>query len=346
MLYNNLYNTLNIKNIFRGWYDMNYESEIETLIIEELKHKFSINNFMMLYKYLRLRNRCINYNYKWKTESKFEDESFLNSIIIELGINKMVYKNVPIHVIYNRENSIKNIIDGWNKIYLDKMISNSNGIYMSINDSILKDWDDIKYYADCKIKGLKSTYKDKMYVYYKLKQLNFMFGINEVNNIRQIDGFSYDENSEYDIPLEIKLKRYIDAASFRTSNLNTITEKDFESYVFRHLEDIEYGLRPIERQRKIDEGRLDILAIDKNNSYVILELKIVNDKHLLWQVLYYPDALKKQFGNIPVRMITVCPSYPEYILSPLNKIDYAEAIKYSLVISGKKIEQAYFRKIK
>ena len=93
------------------------------------------------------------------------------------------------------------------------------------------------------------------------------------------------------------------------------------------------------------EGRIDILAKDRDNKLVILELKIANDKHLIWQVMYYPYILQSMSKHSSIRVMTVCPSYPEYILNPLKNVKDVEIIQYKPLISNGKIEKLDFTRI-
>ena len=53
--------------------------------------------------------------------------------------------------------------------------------------------------------------------------------------------------------------------------------------------------------------------------------------------MYYPDELKQLYQTNRVRMITVCPEYPDYLLKPLKKIKKIECIRYKASLSNHKI---------
>ena len=78
---------------------------------------------------------------------------------------------------------------------------------------------------------------------------------------------------------------------------------------------------------------------------MIVELKISNDKHLIWQSLYYPLSIRKQLKQSDVRMITVCPSYPNYIKEPLSLIPGVEMFQYKALLSNRKIDKIELFKI-
>ena len=129
---------------------------------------------------------------------------------------------------------------------------------------------------------------------------------------------------------------------FNNSNLNEIKEKDLETYLINHLDLIEDGLTFQTRQYHLDEGIIDILAKDKDDNIVIIELKIEDDKKIIWQSMYYPKQIKKKF-NSKVRMITIMPFYPKYLLDILNDLNI-EKFSYNIKISNNKIVDLTLKK--
>ena len=93
-------------------------------------------------------------------------------------------------------------------------------------------------------------------------------------------------------------------------------ELKLEKYLSANLFLIEERMEFIARQVEIADGRIDILARDKNNILCIIELKVVsNDEKLVFQSVYYPT----QF-NEPVRMITIAPDYDYKIKTALDTL--------------------------
>lgn len=322
--------------------NINYEDEIEEKILDGLKQKFSLYDEEVLYRYIRLRCKCIQY----KISKEYNNEDSLIQLLIdELYLDKLIYKESKISLLSGFENSLKNIIDNWSFRYSYKAIEDENGNIFNLNMYLDKAWKKVNDYTNKKTKGISSPFLKELIVFYRLEKLNKIFGINEINPAPMIDGFKYGANFFEQISVEEKMGRYVHATNFNTSDLAYITEEDFENYIYKHLDLIEKGLTPIDRQVSIEEGRIDILAKDKNKKFVVIELKIANDKHLIWQVMYYPDAIKDKLKLKDVRMITICPSYPNYILNPLKKLEYVEMFQYKLQISNSKIEKAKFEKI-
>lgn len=115
------------------------------------------------------------------------------------------------------------------------------------------------------------------------------------------------------------------------SNTTThITEEDLEDYLVENLDIIEEGLVYLDRQVDIPGARIDILAKDKNGTICILELKIKEDKSIVWQVLYYPGEIKRKYWEDHVRIMTVAPNYSPYLLKVLKAIEGVELYEYDI----------------
>ena len=300
-----------------------------------------------MFRYLILRMYLVN-NLTFSRKKLKEDilkESIIDFIIKELKLSQLSYKEVKIYKFSGFDNSLGNIVDELlNKVSLE-IIKDENDKEYDFNEYIEMYIKNILFLAKREAICFKS---DKYYEYHlkfnALNILNELFNVSLIENTRFIEGFyqDLDQNLNYE---EI-YSRYTHVSTFQTDNIKCITENDLENYVFTHLEEIEAGLRPISRQYDIGDGRIDILAKDKNNKFVIIELKIANDKHLIWQVLYYPDKFK-ELNHIEnnIRVLTVCPNYPEYILKPLKNLRNIETIKYKVNILNSKIDKIIFDKV-
>ncbi|MFK4480918.1 endonuclease NucS domain-containing protein [Bacillus sp. RC206] len=87
----------------------------------------------------------------------------------------------------------------------------------------------------------------------------------------------------------------------------------------------------IERQYRVENGIIDIIAKDKNGTKCIIELKMVeDDKSLVWQSAYYPSCF-----NEDVRMITIAPNYSNRIYNALKNINNVEMKVFDKNSNGK-----------
>ena len=58
---------------------------------------------------------------------------------------------------------------------------------------------------------------------------------------------------------------------------------------------IEEGMQFISSQFAVDNGRLDILARDRNGTLCVIELKVNDDTDLIYQSVYYRLKIKEKF---------------------------------------------------
>jgi RecB family endonuclease NucS len=113
----------------------------------------------------------------------------------------------------------------------------------------------------------------------------------------------------------------------------------------KNIETIEKGIIFMQRQVEVPGGIVDIIAMDKNNNVCVIEIKIKEDKNLVWQAMHYPEEIKKQWRNRNVRMITIAPDYSEHMLKALRNIDNVEIMEYDIMVSMDKITELNIHKV-
>ena len=93
------------------------------------------------------------------------------------------------------------------------------------------------------------------------------------------------------------------------------SENNLENFVWTQLDSL-FELLPLKRQYTASGDVCDILALDKNNRLVIIELKNVEDRYIIQQLTrYYHSVLdEKPFQQqinyqLPVRLIAIAPSF-------------------------------------
>lgn len=98
------------------------------------------------------------------------------------------------------------------------------------------------------------------------------------------------------------------------------SESFLEDFLVDYIEIIEEDMEFIERQFKIENGVIDILAKDRNGTLCIIELKVNElDKHLVWQSAYYPTCFQEK-----TRIITIAPKYNQKIYNALKNVKNVE----------------------
>lgn len=174
--------------------------------------------------------------------------------------------------------------------------------------------------------------------YYRLQILNSTFNANP-KSCGKIKPFVYEDNYDFfKRTEEERLTSLIEAQIHGKSNSTAmITEADLEKYLIKNLDLIEKDLVFISNQFPVESGFIDILAKDKFGCFVVIELKVKQDKSLLWQASHYPSEIKRLYSVKNVRMITLSPSYSKSLLEGLQKIGSIESKSYEIEVKNRKI---------
>ena len=98
-----------------------------------------------------------------------------------------------------------------------------------------------------------------------------------------------------------------------------LTEKEMQMILLKNLSVIEEELRPIAKEKEVNSGKIDILAKDKNDHYVVIELKKhrIGEREVL-QLYRYVEEFRKT--NPTVRGIIVGPSIDQKALDMLRTL--------------------------
>lgn len=306
---------------------MIYDLEISDLFIKELKEIYKIEDNEKLYKYILCRFICSNLN-KFKDikknisnlisnieYKKILIDYFLNELDLIINDDYFLYKDVPISLYGNGDNSIINIISEIESNCIDLFLKDD--IYKEIIFIVTKSLNSSK--RKCSRKKDLEHYEYYL-IYYSLKHLNKYFNVNITgdSSINKNIDFKYVQYIP-SLKIEDKCERYI-ATEFNSNDSIKITEETLEKYLFKRLSIIEEGLIPIKRQFIIKDGRIDILAKDKNDTYTIIELKIEKDTDLIYQCVYYSTQFKLEKKLSNVRVITISPEYEYGLLTALKEI--------------------------
>lgn len=281
-------------------------------IIENLSKKFNITNEKLLTEYMGYRYCLI------------KDKDVPDKYIVEFMLKEFDVVDNLFHGTRCNYNEPANSVFDLNAVYgeimrncfLDKK-------YLSL----------LRHNAKEAAKRLKNQECYESYlIYFMLTELNKDYHVTENNYVQDNE---FEQLPEKDrVNLEEMLE---DLMNVSTGTTVFITEKNLEDYLLPRLNLIEDGLKLKTRQYILAEGRIDILAEDKDYNLVIIELKIETDKKIVWQSLYYPMELHKKFPNRNIRMIAILPECPDYLLEPLIEIG-AEVFEYDITIIQKQIQ--------
>ena len=123
-------------------------------------------------------------------------------------------------------------------------------------------------------------------------------------------------------------------------------EKDLKNYLLKNMDAIESGLKLYEDEDKEITGiefpagsrKIDILALDKNNNLVVIELKVSKGyDRVIGQILYYMNWIKENHAepNQSVRGIIIASNISEELLLSTKGITNINLYEYELSFSLK-----------
>jgi len=128
-----------------------------------------------------------------------------------------------------------------------------------------------------------------------------------------------------------------------------IYEKDLQNFLAKNMSIIEHGLRLYEDEENnkigleypVDGIYIDILALDKNNNFVVIELKVSRGyDRIVGQLLRYRNWIKRNMAenSQTIRGIIICKEITDDLLLACDGLDNIELFEYELYIKLHKKE--------
>src|SRR5262249_2401346 len=88
----------------------------------------------------------------------------------------------------------------------------------------------------------------------------------------------------------------------------------------------------------VDDGRIDILAVDKDGRFVVFELKLARGRNkALGQILYYMGWVDKHLGNGPCRGIIVAKDITDDLILAVQRAPGVSLYRYKLSVSVEQV---------
>ena len=123
-----------------------------------------------------------------------------------------------------------------------------------------------------------------------------------------------------------------------------VAEGDLRNVLAANLECIEPGLRLFQSAERtglelvIDEGRIDILAVDRLGKFVVIELKLSRGRNrALGQVLYYMGWVDANLGKAPCRGMIIAREIPPDLALAVTRVSGISLFRYKLAVSVERI---------
>jgi hypothetical protein len=117
-------------------------------------------------------------------------------------------------------------------------------------------------------------------------------------------------------------------------------EADLRDFLAKNPSCIEAGLRLYDQNGKygvefpVDDGRIDLLCIDAQKRFVVLELKLGRGRNkALGQLLYYMGWIDKHLGNGPRRGVILAKDIPDDLVLAIQRAPDVSLYRYKLAVS-------------
>ena len=113
----------------------------------------------------------------------------------------------------------------------------------------------------------------------------------------------------------------------------SLAERNLEDFMVHHIEEIEPGLRVVERQLSTPVGRLDLLCEDADGDCVVVELKRTQGTDAaVGQILRYMGWVKESRCAGRVRGIVVVAKKDQALLYAVSSVPNVQVKEFKLLI--------------
>jgi hypothetical protein len=117
-------------------------------------------------------------------------------------------------------------------------------------------------------------------------------------------------------------------------------ESDLRDFLAHNPGCIEPGLRIYQAGDRpgvefpVEGGYIDLLAVDRNQRFVVVELKVGQGRNrAIGQLLYYMAWVDKHLGNGPCRGMIIAKGIPDDLLLAVQRVPGVSLHRYSLSVS-------------
>jgi hypothetical protein len=155
----------------------------------------------------------------------------------------------------------------------------------------------------------------------------------------------YDPEKDGDFQLQSELPSEGDAPTEEAALEITLSlEKDLQEYLSKDLNQLEPGLKLFTdeglagREIPTEAGKIDILAKDRENNLVVIELKASKASYgTLGQILSYMASIKKELGANHVRGMIVAEEFDKKLSLAVTEVPTVSLVKYKVNFEFEKV---------
>jgi hypothetical protein len=124
-------------------------------------------------------------------------------------------------------------------------------------------------------------------------------------------------------------------------------ETDLRNFLAKNLNCIEAGLRLYQTAEysgvefPVDDGRIDILAVDRNDRFLVVELKVSKGRNkALGQLLYYMGWVDNKLGKGPCRGLIIAKEISDALVLAVQRASGVSLAQYKLSVSIESVHTA------
>lgn len=117
-------------------------------------------------------------------------------------------------------------------------------------------------------------------------------------------------------------------------------EPDLRNFLANNLAVIEPGLKLYQEEKRngveypIDEGRIDILAVDRENKFVVIELKVSRGRNkTVGQLLYYMGWVDDHLAKGPCRGMIIAREISDDLVVAVQRVPGVSLFRYRISAS-------------
>lgn len=121
-------------------------------------------------------------------------------------------------------------------------------------------------------------------------------------------------------------------------------EADLRDFLANNLDCVEPGLRLYRQGERsgvefpVDDGRIDILAVDRAGRFVVFEFKLARGRNkALGQLLYYMGWVDKNLGNGTCRGIIIAKEISDDLVLAVQRVQGVSLYRYKLSVSVERV---------
>jgi hypothetical protein len=121
-------------------------------------------------------------------------------------------------------------------------------------------------------------------------------------------------------------------------------ESDLRDFLAKNLARIEPGLRPYQFGERfgvefaVEGGYIDILAVDRDDRFVVIELKVGRGRNkAVGQLLYYMGWVDKHLGKAPCRGMIIAKEIPDDLVLTVQRVPGVHLYRYNLSVSVERV---------